>query len=735
MSRFSTRVILAGGIALLAACSDTSSTSPETQMVPTAATNANVLSITSLSVSPSTIAPQAVGASVTLTLIGHNDKGQTYTLRNVVWSTSNATVASLSSNVATAKAGGTATISTGVWGMTASVAFPVKTLTVKKVVVSLASSSIAVGTTTQATATLTDSLGAVLTGQPVSWVSSNPAVATVSSTGLVTAVAGGTSTISATSGGVAGSAVETVTTTTTALPPATGPEVFATLPQTYLNTTMPVAPATGGVIISVPAGGSLQTALNNAKPGDVIELANGATFTGNFLLPNKNTTSTSWIVIRPQSMTGVPAAGARMTPALAANARLPIIVSPNNVGAFQTAPGSHHYRIIGLEITVPASIANTGLVRMGDDGGNGQTTVASIPHDLVLDRLYIHGTATGVLRRCIALNSASTAIIDSYVSDCHDTGSDAQAIAGWNGPGPYKIVNNYLEGSGENIIFGGTDPGVANLVPSDMEIRRNHITKKTSWKGVWLVKNLVELKNAQRVLIEGNILENNWQDGQGGSAVVLKTVNQSGSCTWCVTGDVTIRGNLIRNVGSGFNIGGSPDNSYADIHARRLTITDNIMLGINASTTFNGDGRGVNFAGDPSYVTFVHNTIIDPTSVAASYGPLGSSMTGISIRDNMIGGGAYGVKGDSRAGGTSTLDTYMPGGTFAGNVVSLTSATGYPAGNFYPTSSSAMGFTNLSGGNVSLASTSPYKGKATDGRDPGADYNAVMSLTSGVIVP
>ena len=45
-----------------------------------------------------------------------------------------------------------------------------------------------------------------------------------------------------------------------------------------------------------------------------------------------------------------------------------------------------------------------------------------------------------------------------------------------------KIINNYFEGTGENILFGGADPRIDGLVPSDIEIRRNHFTKPTSWK-------------------------------------------------------------------------------------------------------------------------------------------------------------------------------------------------------------------------------------------------------------
>src|SRR5690606_23447694 len=97
--------------------------------------------------------------------------------------------------------------------------------------------------------------------------------------------------------------------------------------------------------------------------------------------------------------------------------------------------------------------------------------------------------------------------------DFMEVGNDSQAIAGWNGPGPFKIVNNYLEGAGENIMFGGATPRIEGLVPADIVIRGNHFHKPLRWRigdpsyeGIpWSVKNLFELKNARRVVIDGNI--------------------------------------------------------------------------------------------------------------------------------------------------------------------------------------------------------------------------------------
>src|SRR5262249_11415262 len=150
------------------------------------------------------------------------------------------------------------------------------------------------------------------------------------------------------------------------------------------------------------------------------------------------------------------------------------------------------------------------IVDLGD-GSPSQSTLAGVPHDLIVDRVYIHGDPAQGQKRGIGLNSASTKILNSYIADIKAVAQDSQAIAGWNGPGPYTIDNNYLEAAGENVLFGGADPWIPNLVPSDIIITRNHIAKQPAWKNQpqWNVKNLLELKNAQRVVIDGNVLEYN----------------------------------------------------------------------------------------------------------------------------------------------------------------------------------------------------------------------------------
>jgi hypothetical protein len=228
--------------------------------------------------------------------------------------------------------------------------------------------------------------------------------------------------------------------------------------------------------IRVSEGQDLQAAIEAAKPGDLILLASGARFSGNFVLP-KHGDSPAFITIRTDA-DGLPEPGVRTGPKY--SGRLAVLQSPNNVSALRTAPGAHHWRIEHLEFR-----ANAGgygdIIALGN-GGTDQSRLEDVPHHIVLDRVYIHGDPLMGQKRGIALNSASTEIVNSYIADIRAVGQDSQAIAGWNGPGPFSIVNNYVEAAGENVLFGGADPGIQGLIPQGIVVRGNHIARPPEWR-------------------------------------------------------------------------------------------------------------------------------------------------------------------------------------------------------------------------------------------------------------
>ncbi|MBL7983472.1 MAG: hypothetical protein JNM91_00670 [Flavobacteriales bacterium] len=248
------------------------------------------------------------------------------------------------------------------------------------------------------------------------------------------------------------------------------------LPQEFLDICYPTTAATITVCNNGCdyGNGQLQQAINAAQPGTTILLQAGHTYSGTYTLPAK--TGDEWIVIRSNATDAqLPAVDQRITPAYAP--ALPRFEVPAGQTALTFASGAHHYYLMGLEIT--SAGYSFDLIRAGD---GTQNTLEALPHDIVFDRLYIHGHPALGTKRGIALNSARTAVVNCHISDCKGEGQDTQAICGWNGPGPFKIVNNYLEGSGENVMFGGANPDILDLVPSDIEVRNNHFFKPLSWK-------------------------------------------------------------------------------------------------------------------------------------------------------------------------------------------------------------------------------------------------------------
>jgi hypothetical protein len=141
-------------------------------------------------------------------------------------------------------------------------------------------------------------------------------------------------------------------------------------------------------------------------------------------------------------------------------------------------------------------------VLLGDD------PTAAPPYDITLDRVYVHGDRARGQKRGVLMNGKRLSVLTSYISDIKAADIDSQAILGYNGAGPLTIANNYLEleASEENIMFGGADPAVVNLGPSDILIRRNHLFKPLTWPSAiqTCLTSTVELVSASRGFLNRN---------------------------------------------------------------------------------------------------------------------------------------------------------------------------------------------------------------------------------------
>jgi hypothetical protein len=551
----------------------------------------------------------------------------------------------------------------------------------------------------------------------------------------------------------------------------------AELPRVYVKSSLLDTPTPGGTQVA-KSSASLQAALNSAKCGDTIQLQAGTTYTGTFILPAKNCDDEHWIMLRTSAPdSALPPEGTRLTPCYAGVTSLPgrpplacslsnnvlpkIAFSGTGSGPIILADGANHYRLLGLEITRSTPKATVYNLVINQHGGTSD--------HIVIDRSWLHGTAQDETTRGLMLSGNTyVAIVDSFFSDFHCvaiSGScgDSQAIGGGLGTnpmGPYKIVNNFLEAAGENIIFGG---GAADRSPEDIEIRRNHFYKPLTWmRGQpgfvggrdghpFIVKNHFELKNGVRVLFEGNVLENSWGGfSQTGFAILLTPKNQNGLCPLCVVHDLTLRYNRISHTGNGFQIGnGASDSGALSLGMWNISIHDVVMDDISA-TTYNG--AGVLFQqSNGNHISVLHDVAINHVTAFSKdakvamivVGNMKSypEMYGFLWTNNIFtagdgitttGGGAENCA--FRQPSAGVLTACFKQSEFSHNV--LIGATGkWPAQNYAPASVADVKFVSSGHSPLTrfqLQASSPYAGAGTDGKDLGADEQALDAAVAGV---
>ena len=568
-------------------------------------------------------------------------------------------------------------------------------------------------------------------------------------------------------------------------PPSAAFDGPAELPRVYVNSSLREASAPGKTL-TVRAGEDASKALANASCGDTVELQAGATF-GALLVPQKNCDDSHWIIIRTSaSDSKLPPEGTRLTPCYAGVSALPgrpdlHCASAENVlakiefngkggsGPVTFAPGANHYRLIGLEITRAApGICVYNLVEFKGPADH-----------VVFDRVWVHGTAQDETTRGIFLGgSRYLAVIDSFFSDFHcvaRTGActDAQAVFGGVGDapmGPYKIVNNFLEAAAENILFGG---GMATATPADIEIRHNYFFKPLTWMkdqpgfiggrdgSPFIVKNLFELKNAQRVLFEGNVLEHSWGGfSQAGFGILLTPKNQARGleniCPSCLVTDVTIRKCTISHVASGFQIANAVDGKGRGTakDGGRYSIHDIVADNLQPDL-YRGFGMFAQISTAPgdSAAPRLHDLSIDhvtafaPKTIFMFGGPTdGPKMSALSITNSIFvteyrpvlsTGGSPNQNCSAPPFGRSAKDSLQncfSSYTFQHNVI-VGPSDDLPKNNLLLKNVEDVGFSDFKSANQGNYRLSPHgklKNAASDQRDIGADIDAIEKATAGV---
>ena len=511
----------------------------------------------------------------------------------------------------------------------------------------------------------------------------------------------------------------------------------------------------------------LQQAIDAAPLGSLLVLDAGVVFNGGFTLPDKGE-GDEWIIMMSSRMDLLAKDEVRINPTASTvdfqfpdqTSAMPKIITDNLSGipCLATQASAHHYRLMGLEISADVDVVNSyGLVNLGTSAAS-QNSLGKVPHHFVIDRCYIHGhTQAEIMKYGVRLDCVNAAIIDSYISDFHSVGFDAQAISGINGPGPFKIINNYLEASGENILFGGAAPAIAGLVPSDIEIRQNYFYKPWSWRvghpdfegKHWTIKNLFELKTGKRVLLDGNVMENCWADlpiGQSGYAILLTVRTEGGNSPQADVSDIMISNNIIRHAGAGISLSGS-DGAQSNRSAR-VMISNNLFDDINGpaygdlNTAGPNDGTFLKI-GNPLSAILDHNTVFQTGPITWAYQVSDTFVYTNNLTHSFISDGGYqGIYGPGQSQGNNTFAQYFPNvpdanKQFDRNVLIGGNASKYSdfstiSQNYFPADVDAVGFVNYSNGmmdyhDYALSPGSPFTKAGSDGENIGVDFNRLDS--------
>ena len=495
-------------------------------------------------------------------------------------------------------------------------------------------------------------------------------------------------------------------------------------------------------------GCGLQYALTNCAAGDIIEVTAGGTYSGQFSWPDKG--STTWTYLRTSAYSSLPAPLTRVGPSDEANMAT---LQDSTFGFLSFANSSGYLRCVGIRFRPTPGNTVTNFISIG----HSDTSLSTLSTHVIFDRCVMRGDATLGTRRTMDGSGRYIALIDCYVYDIKDSGSDSQAFWAYNGDGPYLLRNNYLEASCENIMFGGAQPPSQNasFIPQDIAIIDNYIFKPLAWQGsAWQVKNLLELKLGIRVLIQYNKLENCWPQGQAGYSILLSPRDEASGAPFfpdAQVADVGIYFTNSINTVSAMQISGADD---GDVTPGRTSQRLNRPCIYNAMflcrQTYNTSGgpykiwtpSGCDYSaaiGGPKDLIISHcTTLLDrttSTNMAFNVQSTNVDASRMRYKYNINEWGLYGsysvVAGSSNgAGGINGIGTDCTDGNFTwtSNVMidfaqcGVSSSTN-PSGNFIAPAYSDVGFVNYAGGNYRIDPTSAYYQQAPNSQSYGCNID------------
>ena len=324
-------------------------------------------------------------------------------------------------------------------------------------------------------------------------------------------------------------------------------------------------------------------------------------------------------------------------------------------------------RLLGAVIGAAPGITFRGVAMEGTT--NGQT-ILTVADDCLVEDCTLTGSPIGQ-HRGILVNAARVTIRRTPITNIWHS-LDTQAIAGWDGTRDLLVEDCRLEASGENVIFGGSDPRSEAGIPQDITIRRCTLTKPLAWRALvnCTNKNLFELKNAKRVLVEDCTMAYSWVDGQIGFGIVLTVRNQEGTAPFSTIEDVLIRRTTVSHCAGGIQILGQ-DYTYPSQSMRRVTLEDVTVEDI--SPEWGGNQRCVQLGGGGEDLAFRRCTFSGSSiNTAITVSQQTPTFQRLVVDGCTFPEGEYGMHGGWNVPlGAAVLEQCAPGYTWTNNRVVL----------------------------------------------------------------
>jgi hypothetical protein len=317
-------------------------------------------------------------------------------------------------------------------------------------------------------------------------------------------------------------------------------------------------------------------------------------------------------------------------------------------------PGTNGWTFENFSIEAQNGYQNASLVVIGS---HTEILASNQPNNITLRGVTVLAHPQQGGRRGVTLHGRNT-VIENCTIRGFKADTEAQAIACWNGPGPYTIRDCSLSAAGEVIIFGGA-AGLIGQNPKDILIENcilektpDMLEKKPNGGDRWMRKNILELKRAENVTVRGCTFRNSYHGAQQGYTIVLTVRTEHGQNPYGAVKNVLIENCQIVNCAAGFNISGFDNNGNGNpgvldgVTIRNCRIDINRNMG-GAARTFqilsgakNITIEGCTVTGTPSMAMIFDS---GPPSPPADPGWVADNpIVGLTVRNNSLRGPVLG---------------------------------------------------------------------------------------------